>query len=123
MKKALLLMFTVMVWSFSCLQAHTAKALVVSSTLLQTGNELGIGGKFMAYPNPSNQKIAIKQIDDKTTFTLVIFDLAGRQLSTKVSVAGEPIEIRRDELGTGVFLIKVVKPNGFVWTDKIQFTD
>lgn len=71
------------------------------------------------YPNPTNNIAVLKwkntSIEAKS---LVIYDLLGQKVKTINNISSREIEIKKDELGSGVFLYKVMFMNQETFTGK-----
>ncbi|MBN8693947.1 MAG: T9SS type A sorting domain-containing protein [Bacteroidetes bacterium] len=71
------------------------------------------------YPNPLVSSATLEFKDKGTNYEATIMDLSGRVLQTYNSSNGENIEIKRDDLKSGIYLVRVINSQNAKSTSKL----
>lgn len=77
--------------------------------------------EFVSYPNPSADYITIQPSQHLTPGTEISIYSQNGALIKKDQLDNQGIELAKDDLGTGVFLLVVTHENKIIHTSKIQF--
>jgi len=88
-----------------------------------TGIELQSFESWSVYPNPFFSATTFKTDKILKDATLTIYNIYGRQVLSIKNISGQTIELQRDNLPGGVYLVRLMQENKVIATDKLVIKD
>jgi hypothetical protein len=78
---------------------------------------------WSVYPNPFFSSTTFKTDIILKVATLTIYNIYGKQVLKITNISGQTIELQRDNLPCGVYLMRLTQENKLIATDKLIITD
>lgn len=88
-----------------------------------TGFEDQSFASWSVYPNPFFSSTTFKTDKFLKNATLTIFNVYGEQVLSIKNISGQTIELQRDNLPSGVYLVRLMQQNKVIATNKLVITD
>lgn len=79
--------------------------------------------KIKIYPNPFNSSTTIQLKSSISNGELNILNVFGQKIKTMSNISGDQIKIERDNLSSGIYLIRLTQDNKTITSEKIIITD
>jgi hypothetical protein len=89
----------------------------------ETGIEAKSNATLSVYPNPFFSATTFKSNKILKDATLTIYDVFGEQVLSIKNISGQTIELQRNNLPCGVYLVRLTQENKVIATDKLVITD
>ncbi len=88
-----------------------------------TGIESQSNATWSVYPNPlfSAATFHFNTILKDATFT--VYNACGKHVLSIINISGQTIELQRDNLSGGVYLVRLMQENKIIATDKLVIMD
>lgn len=88
------------------------------------GIEFGLSNGIVVYPNPATESVYVKIGDeDKEQLELVVYNLMGQAVRKVNNLQSQRVEIKRGELPTGTYLLKVLRHGQQIHSQQFVFRD
>jgi hypothetical protein len=78
---------------------------------------------WSVYPNPFFSATTFKTDKILKDATLTIYNIHGKQVLSIKNISGQTIELQRDNLPGGVYLVRLMQENKVIATEKLVITD
>ncbi len=79
--------------------------------------------KITVYPNPFTDYSLISIDRDCYNASLTIYNITGKKVKEINNISGSEIEISRDNLPCGIYLLRLTENNKLVYSEKIIISD
>jgi hypothetical protein len=99
--------FTIKDYAFE----STPDACILTGQTILGMNENSIHKDLSIFPNPSNSQSTIQIIGNLQDASLTIYNSFGQMIKQVNNISGQSVSLSRDNLSSGVYLVKLIEKN------------
>jgi hypothetical protein len=89
--------------------------------LLSNGAVLDNDSKVIAYPNPSREQVTLRAPIGGALASYRLFDITGKEVASQFAINTKEITINRNNLTSGLYLVRFETQNGKTGTIQVMF--